>query len=197
MSAFSFLIRLSFGLFQPITASLPNKPVLSNLGHNTSIQREILYKLYRVPRTESYRILQSKVLLQFVILKLYLSTYLCFLPYLAEQARDQTTMSLNDEKMSSVPQDSGDTSMDIKNPENNDDFTLEAQDTELNLEKQTFPEGGLRAWSVVAATSCILFCTFGYANAFGYGPTLVYALLDKQTSNPKSVCCKNITLPIN
>lgn len=32
----------------------------------------------------------------------------------------------------------------------------------------TFPEGGARAWSVVLGTSCILFCTFGYANAFGY-----------------------------
>jgi len=31
----------------------------------------------------------------------------------------------------------------------------------------TFPEGGARAWSVVAGTSGVLFCTFGYANAFG------------------------------
>ena len=31
----------------------------------------------------------------------------------------------------------------------------------------TFPEGGLRAWSVVFGTSAILFSTFGYANAFG------------------------------
>lgn len=31
----------------------------------------------------------------------------------------------------------------------------------------SFPEGGFRAWSVVFGTSCILFCTFGYANAFG------------------------------
>lgn len=33
--------------------------------------------------------------------------------------------------------------------------------------QMTFPEGGFRAWSVVIGTSCVLFCTFGYANAFG------------------------------
>lgn len=31
-----------------------------------------------------------------------------------------------------------------------------------------FPEGGFRAWSVAAGAGGILFCTFGYANAFGY-----------------------------
>lgn len=31
-----------------------------------------------------------------------------------------------------------------------------------------FPEGGLRAWMVVAGASGVLFCGFGYANAFGY-----------------------------
>lgn len=30
-----------------------------------------------------------------------------------------------------------------------------------------YPEGGFRAWSVVAGCACILFCTFGYGNAFG------------------------------
>jgi hypothetical protein len=30
-----------------------------------------------------------------------------------------------------------------------------------------FPEGGLRAWLVVFGTAATLFCTFGYANAFG------------------------------
>lgn len=30
-----------------------------------------------------------------------------------------------------------------------------------------FPEGGLRGWSVVFGTASLLFCTFGYANAFG------------------------------
>lgn len=32
----------------------------------------------------------------------------------------------------------------------------------------SFPEGGLRAWSVVAGSFCVLFCTFGYLNAYGY-----------------------------
>lgn len=31
----------------------------------------------------------------------------------------------------------------------------------------TFPEGGGRAWSVVAGAFCIAFCTFGYLNAYG------------------------------
>lgn len=31
-----------------------------------------------------------------------------------------------------------------------------------------FPEGGARAWGVALGTAGVLFCTFGYANAFGY-----------------------------
>jgi len=31
----------------------------------------------------------------------------------------------------------------------------------------TYPEGGLRAWSVALGTAGNLFCTFGYVNAFG------------------------------
>jgi hypothetical protein len=31
-----------------------------------------------------------------------------------------------------------------------------------------FPDGGLRAWSVAIGAAGVLFCTFGYANAFGY-----------------------------
>lgn len=30
-----------------------------------------------------------------------------------------------------------------------------------------FPEGGVGAWMVAASASGILFCTFGYLNAFG------------------------------
>lgn len=30
------------------------------------------------------------------------------------------------------------------------------------------PDGGLRAWSVAGGAAAVLFCTFGYANAFGY-----------------------------
>lgn len=30
-----------------------------------------------------------------------------------------------------------------------------------------FPEGGLRAWLVACGAGGVLFCTFGYANAFG------------------------------
>ena len=31
-----------------------------------------------------------------------------------------------------------------------------------------FPEGGARAWSVAVGAAGVIFCTFGYANAFGY-----------------------------
>jgi hypothetical protein len=31
-----------------------------------------------------------------------------------------------------------------------------------------FPEGGARAWSVAIGAAGVIFCTFGYANAFGY-----------------------------
>lgn len=30
-----------------------------------------------------------------------------------------------------------------------------------------FPEGGFRAWTVVAGAFCVSFCTFGYLNAYG------------------------------
>ena len=34
-------------------------------------------------------------------------------------------------------------------------------------EESTYPEGGVRAWSVAAGCGGMLFCTFGYVNAFG------------------------------
>jgi hypothetical protein len=36
-----------------------------------------------------------------------------------------------------------------------------------DLEETTFPEGGARAWSVALSAAGVLFCTFGYVNAFG------------------------------
>ena len=32
---------------------------------------------------------------------------------------------------------------------------------------EAFPDGGLQAWAVVAGAFCVLFCTFGYLNAYG------------------------------
>lgn len=32
-----------------------------------------------------------------------------------------------------------------------------------------WPEGGTRAWLVVAGGFCVSFSTFGYSNAYGYG----------------------------
>jgi len=31
-----------------------------------------------------------------------------------------------------------------------------------------FPDGGARSWSVACGAAGVLFCTFGYANAFGF-----------------------------
>lgn len=40
--------------------------------------------------------------------------------------------------------------------------------------EDAFPEGGLKAWAVVAGAFCVLFCTFGYLNAFGYVCAFAY-----------------------
>lgn len=64
---------------------------------------------------------------------------------------------LIDEKIE-APQDASLTS---------DEKSLEEQPVEMKSPHMDFPEGGFRAWSVVFGTSCVLFCTFGYANAFG------------------------------
>lgn len=31
-----------------------------------------------------------------------------------------------------------------------------------------FPDGGLQAWTVAISTSCVLLCTLGYMNSFGF-----------------------------
>jgi hypothetical protein len=37
----------------------------------------------------------------------------------------------------------------------------------LKVPEIDFPDGGLRAWLVVAGAACTLFCSFGYINSFG------------------------------
>jgi hypothetical protein len=53
---------------------------------------------------------------------------------------------------------------------------MDADSSSVSPEKEApaqapppFPEGGLRAWTVVAGSFCVLFCTFGYLNAYGWG----------------------------
>ena len=46
------------------------------------------------------------------------------------------------------------------------DSTLESQ-PQKTTDTQPFPDGGTRAWLVACGCAGILFCTFGYANAFG------------------------------
>jgi hypothetical protein len=66
---------------------------------------------------------------------------------------------MEDEKKPGMPQES-----DIE-------ASIEAQPEEKAPVPQggqpTFPEGGLRAWSVAIGCSGVLFSTFGYVNAFG------------------------------
>lgn len=57
--------------------------------------------------------------------------------------------------------------------DNRDNATLQesgldsTEEIKAEQPQVTFPEGGLRAWSVVAGAFCISFCTFGYLNAYG------------------------------
>lgn len=44
---------------------------------------------------------------------------------------------------------------------------IEKTATERAME---FPDGGAKAWSVAIGAAGVLFCTFGYANAFGCVP---------------------------
>jgi hypothetical protein len=37
-----------------------------------------------------------------------------------------------------------------------------------------FPDGGARSWSVAYGAAGVLFCTFGYANAFGCVPNRIH-----------------------
>jgi hypothetical protein len=64
-----------------------------------------------------------------------------------------------------------------KAPENN--ARLETQPPEsqgdvTSIEKTEpgpsadFPDGGLQAWTVAISASCVLFCTLGYVNSFGF-----------------------------
>lgn len=48
-----------------------------------------------------------------------------------------------------------------------DDPPVEEKPVEQLPPHMVFPEGGFRAWSVALGTGGVLFCTFGYANAFG------------------------------
>lgn len=60
---------------------------------------------------------------------------------------------------------------------------LPFSDEDLPMEKPQgppdFPDGGRRAWSVAIGCSGILFCTFGYINAFGY-------VIPNERANPRS-----------
>lgn len=61
----------------------------------------------------------------------------------------------------------------IKAEPHDSDVDVEAS-IEMPIEKTAtqvamdFPDGGAKAWSVAIGAAGVMFCTFGYANAFGY-----------------------------
>jgi hypothetical protein len=48
-----------------------------------------------------------------------------------------------------------------------ENVSLEEKPTDESPPHMAFPESSARAWSVALGTAGVLFCTFGYANAFG------------------------------
>lgn len=48
-----------------------------------------------------------------------------------------------------------------------EDTSMEEKPIDQVPPHMDFPEGGARAWGVALGTAGVLFCTFGYANAFG------------------------------
>ena len=56
------------------------------------------------------------------------------------------------------------------------EYLSKGQDNELSPDRfvektqgeEEFPEGGAKAWGVALGCGGILFCTFGFANSFGY-----------------------------
>lgn len=62
-------------------------------------------------------------------------------------------------------------------PENNarpESQSPESQGDPTSVEKvepgpsADFPDGGLQAWTVAISASCVLLCTLGYVNSFGF-----------------------------
>lgn len=51
--------------------------------------------------------------------------------------------------------------------ESGDQSVDDAPEKSLQPPQITFPEGGLKAWSVAIGGALVLFGTFGYVNAFG------------------------------
>ncbi|GES57289.1 Monocarboxylate transporter [Aspergillus terreus] len=59
--------------------------------------------------------------------------------------------------------------------EHTESFTTQTKD---------FSEGGLRAWSAVVGSFCIMFCTFGYSNTWGL---LMFPCVAQITPDPEQI----------
>ncbi|PQE15489.1 riboflavin transporter MCH5 protein [Rutstroemia sp. NJR-2017a WRK4] len=84
------------------------------------------------------------------------------------QQPEKTHINLTDIKANGASP--GDSEMDIERSvdveEKVSDETGETGETP-SAAMMTFPDGGARAWAVTAGAAGLLFCTFGYINAFG------------------------------
>lgn len=61
-----------------------------------------------------------------------------------------------------------DQDVDAKTRESDIEASLETPIEKTATERaMEFPDGGAKAWSVAIGAAGVLFCTFGYANAFG------------------------------
>jgi hypothetical protein len=84
---------------------------------------------------------------------------------MASQQTQQTHINLTDLKANGASP--GDSEMDIERSVGVEEkFGDEAGETP-SAAMMTFPDGGARAWAVTAGAAGLLFCTFGYINAFG------------------------------
>lgn len=69
-------------------------------------------------------------------------------------------------------------SVEIGETENETLAVVRSEGEKQNAFIMDFPDGGAKAWSVAIGAAGILFCTFGYINAFGTSATSATTPLD-------------------
>ena len=72
-----------------------------------------------------------------------------------------------DTELPNISSRSHDVEKDVEKEAENDVENGVKQHESKPPRQPSFPEGGARAWAVVAGAFCILFCTFGWMNTFG------------------------------
>ena len=86
--------------------------------------------------------------------------------------------------------------VETKGPVNEDspDTSIKSQD------QHEFPEGGARAWGAALGCAGIMFCTFGFANSFGYDDpdwwTFRCDINDATVSSKNTINPTNCAIPL-